>query len=518
MSDMVAAAAAFDRNDWPAVLRLLGDPGDDEQALTMTAAAAWWLDDLDRSISARERLYDLARRRDDKELAASVAIRLAWDFTIGRRDAAVARAWMSRAAALLEGVPASADHVWLELRRATLDDDGPPVFAAARRRASELAAFDVEMTAACLQGQAMVLDGEVEEGFRLMDQAALAACNGELRDPIAITFACCQLLGACSRVRDFDRARQWCDRIADVCEEQNIASVLTVSRCMYAPILIARGRYAEAEQILDAAMAHYQVGLPHHAAESAVWMARLRQRQGRAREAETLVRRAEPHPDCRLVLAELSLDAGDGRGAAEHARAWLRQLADDRPIERLEAYELLVRAESARGDAAAAAAAFSELSSVVERPGSLPAQASVARAGAAVDRAAGDLVKARVLLEDAADLFERGSAPYEAATTRIELADVLDQLDRQADAVRERDRGMEMLSALRRPSGGDGPLTRRELEVLRLVADGLSNPEIARRLVISPHTAHRHVSNVLQKLGANSRTSAVVRASALGLI
>src|SRR5947209_8494534 len=115
MADITAATAAFDRNDWPSVLELLGDPGEDERALTMAAAAAWWLDDLDTSIAARERLYDLARRRDDHRLAGSVAIRLAWDFTIGRRDTAVARAWMSRAAALLAHVPPSADHVWLEL-------------------------------------------------------------------------------------------------------------------------------------------------------------------------------------------------------------------------------------------------------------------------------------------------------------------------------------------------------------------------------------------------------------------
>jgi DNA-binding NarL/FixJ family response regulator len=61
-------------------------------------------------------------------------------------------------------------------------------------------------------------------------------------------------------------------------------------------------------------------------------------------------------------------------------------------------------------------------------------------------------------------------------------------------------------------------LTSRELEVLRLVAKGLSNAEVARRLVISPHTAHRHVANVLRKLGVNSRTAAVARASTLGLI
>ena len=99
MSDIAAASAAFDNNDWATVLRLLPEPGDDEAALTMTALAAWWLDDLDASIAARERLFDIARRRGDDAAAASVALRLAWDSTIGRRDTAVARAWTARAAA-----------------------------------------------------------------------------------------------------------------------------------------------------------------------------------------------------------------------------------------------------------------------------------------------------------------------------------------------------------------------------------------------------------------------------------
>ena len=79
------------------------------------------------------------------------------------------------------------------------------------------------------------------EGLAMMDGAAAAACAGELEDPLAITFACCQVLGACSRVQDFERAGQWCDRIAVMCDKQNIWTVLAVSRCMYAPVLVARG-------------------------------------------------------------------------------------------------------------------------------------------------------------------------------------------------------------------------------------------------------------------------------------
>jgi DNA-binding NarL/FixJ family response regulator len=61
-------------------------------------------------------------------------------------------------------------------------------------------------------------------------------------------------------------------------------------------------------------------------------------------------------------------------------------------------------------------------------------------------------------------------------------------------------------------------LTPRETEVLQLLADGLTNKAIAQRLGISDHTVKFHVNSVLGKLGAQSRTEAVVRASRLGLL
>ena len=68
------------------------------------------------------------------------------------------------------------------------------------------------------------------------------------------------------------------------------------------------------------------------------------------------------------------------------------------------------------------------------------------------------------------------------------------------------------------PVASDGPLSGREREVLRLVADGLSDTEIARRLSVSPHTVHRHVANIRTKLGQPSRAAAAVHAAREGLI
>ena len=68
------------------------------------------------------------------------------------------------------------------------------------------------------------------------------------------------------------------------------------------------------------------------------------------------------------------------------------------------------------------------------------------------------------------------------------------------------------------PSPVPDVLTRRELEVVRLMAAGLTNAEIAQRLVVSDHTVHRHVSNILGKLGVPSRAAAASLAAQRGLL
>lgn len=84
-------------------------------------------------------------------------------------------------------------------------------------------------------------------------------------------------------------------------------------------------------------------------------------------------------------------------------------------------------------------------------------------------------------------------------------------------ALRAEPAGDEALAGARgRPA--DGPLSARELEVLALVAQGLSDREIAERLIVSPHTVHRHVANIRTKLGAGSRAAAVAEAARIGLL
>ena len=88
------------------------------------------------------------------------------------------------------------------------------------------------------------------------------------------------------------------------------------------------------------------------------------------------------------------------------------------------------------------------------------------------------------------------------------------------DDQRELQRALAGLPRRRGPVGanGDSPLSRRETDVLRLVASGLSNREIASSLVLSEHTVHRHVANILRKLSQSSRAAAAAQATRAGFI
>jgi NarL family two-component system response regulator LiaR len=66
-----------------------------------------------------------------------------------------------------------------------------------------------------------------------------------------------------------------------------------------------------------------------------------------------------------------------------------------------------------------------------------------------------------------------------------------------------------LIKAATQPHEPENDLTKREIEILRLMVDGLSNPEIAKKLIVSRSTVKFHVSNILMKLGASSRTEAV---------
>jgi ATP/maltotriose-dependent transcriptional regulator MalT len=256
----------------------------------------------------------------------------------------------------------------------------------------------------------------------------------------------------------------------------------------------------------------------------------LRARQGRTEEARALFERALPVRPALVGLGALALEEGDALGAADIAERILRRIGDAAPIERVPALELLARARAELGELDRAGEALAELCDIAERLGTRYLRGRARLVTGEVAERRNDHEEARRSLEDALDLFAECAAPYEAALARLALSRTLVSLGRRdlaaAEAERARvefaklgaTRDMSRAGAPGEVSAEAGELTPREREVLTLVAQGLSDAEIAERLVVSPHTVHRHVANVRTKLALPSRAAAVAYATREGLL
>jgi DNA-binding CsgD family transcriptional regulator len=229
----------------------------------------------------------------------------------------------------------------------------------------------------------------------------------------------------------------------------------------------------------------------------------LHLQRGDPRLAAALVERgttagASEDGELLALRGRVALAAGDPQGAAA-AAAGLRRLADGLAREdlRAEAALLAGRAAAAAGAQAEAVDAFAD---AVERFGGLRFPLEQARARLALARAqlAAGSPLAPGCARAAADTFTRLGARRDAD----EAAAVLRELG---------------LAGRAAPRGERDALTVREREVLRLVAAGMSNGQIADRLVIAPKTAEHHVGRVLAKLGVRSRAEAAAHAVRAGL-
>jgi LuxR family transcriptional regulator, maltose regulon positive regulatory protein len=546
-----AGRAALRSGDWADAHRAFEQAlatGETPEALEGLGLAAWWLDQADEVFNARERAYRIYRERGDGVAAARVAVWLAWDTAAFRGEHAIANGWLEQANRLLEHRPDTAEHAWLALRRGifALLDDGEPDTAAqlaseAIRIGSALGHVDLEMVGRALHGFARVTAGSVAEGLRELDGVNAAVLAGEMRDRVLIGLACCYLIAACERIRDYERASQWCERLKIFCETWGLRPLLAVCRTQYASVCMWRGAWAEAERELTSASDELAAARPAMTGEGLARLGELRRRQGRLDEAMALFDRCGAHPLATLGRASVMFDRGDVESGADLAERHLRRLPVQNRTERAAALELLVRATVEQGRTDAANAAVAELQAIAQeaRTGPLRALASLAAGLVAARSGAADAARAH--LEDAVDLFAESGAPFETGRARVELAGVLRALGRDDAAAAEAQRAIDdltplaaslemaraqaLLAALTASPAAEPAaspdtdvLTRRQIEILRLIAEGLNNQAIADRLFISEHTVHRHVANMLAKLNVSSRSAAVAQAGRLGLL
>lgn len=473
--------------------------------------------DAETAVDAHERGYRLARTSGDTAAAARLAIQLAYD-AYAFRGLAEASGWVERAAMLIDGEPPSAANAsvpWLRAHLALLANHDPEAARDGSEQAIALArevgAVDVEILALGLNGLALVSLGETDEGMRRIDAAASSAVGGEMTDADSIETVCCYAIDACKRVRDLDRANEWCLRVRDIATRFGDRQMFSVCRTHYADVLVWHGDWERADEELRAAAGELAAIRPGREADPLVRLAELRRRQGRVRESEELLSRATSHHLHALVEGLLALDRGDAETAYDAAARFLRRIAAVNRFERVAGLELIVRASVAGGDIEAARQAAEELAAIAADMPNAPLRAAATLAEGRIAAAQGEDT-AVALIEDAADLLDNAGARYEAARARLEQAAALRLAGREDAAGRAESSARQALAALGAPVGEQrvGGLSPRETEVLRLVARGLSNEDIAHQLVLSVRTVERHVANVYAKIGASGRTARAI--------
>lgn len=496
--------------------------------LVLLATSAHMLGRVDEWLPLLERAHHAYAEEGESLRAVRCAFWIGMNLAL-RGELGPATGWLGRAQRMLDREEGECvEHGYMLMpvsfqHEVSGDLEGAAATAAAAAEIAErFDDRDLFALAVHVQGSVLAKSGRVAEGLRLLDEAMVAVTAGEV-SPVVSGIVYCGVILACEDVYEVRRAQEWTTALARWCEEQpDLISFR--GRCLVhrAQLLRLHGDWPAA--LGEARLAGERfAGSMNPGAIASAWCLQgdVQRLMGRFEEAEESYREAsrlglEHQPG--LALLRLA------RGKTDKAVAAIRRAVNETSdlAARAALLPAYVEIMVAAGEIGAAREACAELDETAALFGSELLKAVGAQARGALELAVGDDEAALVSLRVACELWQKLGAPYELATARVllgrarGLAGDDEGLQLEADAARGvfEQLGaapalawLESLTAKDDPGQGHG-LSSRELEVLRLLARGKSNREIASDLVISEHTVARHVQNIFTKIGVSSRTAA----------
>jgi ATP/maltotriose-dependent transcriptional regulator MalT len=494
--------------------------------LEALAEAAWWLSKMDESIAARQRAYVGSVAADDAEHAATMAARLSIEHFV-RGDPAVGAGWLMKARRHAEEVPEGVGHGFLLIVEATVarfSGDLPGAQELVGRAAEFARRFrdpDLMAMAIHTQGIVLILLGETDRGVALLDEAMASVVSGQLT-PYFTGIVYCNVIGTCLEIADVRRADQWSEAARAWCEslppESPFPGMCRVNRAEVARL---RGAWSEAEAEATRASEELMSFDPMGAAQAFYETGEIRRRIGNLVGAEECFARAreigfDPQPG----LALLRFSQGKATAALSALKLAVSTPRESR-LQQARLLTALVDVALAASDLETASQAVDDIAVLARKSGAPILDVTAATATGALLLARGEAPAAVERLRSACAMWRDLRLPYEAARARMLFGLALRATGDEDDArleLRAAVSAFERLGAtpdahvaaalMPGTAGRAGGLTSREAQVLRLVAAGKSNREIAAELVISEHTVARHLQNMFAKLGVSSRSGA----------
>lgn len=495
--------------------------------LERLAWSAGLVGDDDEFLRALERLYQARVDAGEARPAARAAFWLGFRLLMLGQSGR-GRGWLSRARRLVDEEGQDCAERGYLLLPAIFGHFADGDAAAAEAEAVEAAGIgercgdaDLVAMARNLRGRALLRRGRVDAGLALLDEVMVAVTSGEL-SPMVTGIVYCNVIATCQEVYAFDRAREWTAALAAWCERQPQLVTFTGNCLVHRSEIMQLGgdwpgALEEVRQVCERVCADQDADVFADACYQQGELFRLRGELDRAEAAYALAGRNGRDPQPGLALLRLA----QGR-RSEAVNAIERVLQTTTPVwQRARMLPACVEIMLSAGDLDAARAAADELAAVAGEFGTEVLAAMAADARGATRLADGDPKGAIEPLRRAFDVWRRVGAPYIAARIRVRLATAFRALGdddgaalelEAARAVFEELGAAPELAALeaagepaQAPTHG---LSRRELQVLRLVASGRTNKAIAAELCVSERTIDRHVSNILAKIDVPSRAAA----------